>query len=318
MKQEVLNKLYETFELEQRDGLGGMKFDYVPSAKIIDRMNRLFKGCWSTEVMSQEQKEEFALVRVRVYVYDSETEKIFHHDGFGSGMITRYKGGTNKGQIIDIGNAYKSAETKAIKNACSRWGLGLSLEGFDEDRKQPDVYNNTASNTSFIPDIPTDSPKPAVSNIPDMPPVPDIGTDVPVSQSVTTPSIPDMPPVPDIGTDVPVSQSATMPSIPDMQQDIPPTSTGPAEGENPKPPFPSSDKKTSYSQKITDVQKVAIQGLLQLKKDHFKDVPEEKRFNKLVEGAFNRTDNLPDSVEKLSYQDAVTVIKHGNSLSKKR
>lgn len=286
MKPELIERLYDPFELKVREGLGGMKFKYVPSNDIIDRMNKLFEGCWSTEVTSQERMDDFVIVRVSVSAYDSTTEQWFSHAGYGSGSVMRYSGGNKAGQIIDLGNAYKSAESKAIKNACSRWGVGLYLEEAHEDEGGPFTASTGGAGS---PSFKTNQSAPANTT---PPPFPENNDNTPIP--AVAPPIPEMPPV---AVDKP--KAVETPPTPPVQA----TASITQEADGPE--------------RITDVQKVAIQGLLQIKASLFADVPEKERFVKLMQDALGRTDDLPAKPEGLSYQDAVTVIKYGNDIDKK-
>lgn len=80
---------------------------------------------------------------------------------------------------------------------------------------------------------------------------------------------------------------------------------------------PTNITQEANHDEITDVQKVAIQGLLQIKAATFADVPEKDRFLKLAADALGRAEDLPGKVEDLTYQEAVTIIKYGNKLGKK-
>ncbi len=281
MKEEVINSLYGSFELKERRGLGGMTFKYVPSTDIVDRMNRVFNGNWSTEVVSQERADDFIVVRVRVTAFDSETGRVFSHDGYGSSLVARYSEGQKSGQVIDLGNAYKSAEAKAIKNACTRWGVGLYLENIEEEGGPFTAHTEHES-------------KPAPKTQKD-----------PVRTTGNTP--PPFPSRKDAGTPPPSPQ--TTPPV----KSVPKTTNV----ENKPANKPTEIMQESGAHKITDVQKVAIQGLLQIKKSLFGDIPENMRFSKLVSDALGRAENLPKKPEDLSYQDAVTVIKYGNDIDKK-
>lgn len=128
MKDEILIELQKPFKLKARKGLGGQTFHYVPSDDVVERMNKIFKGNWSTEVLSITEKEGHVLAHVRVSVLDTETKTMFYHEGFAGQYIARYTEGPRRGQVIDIGNSYKAAISKAIKVACSRWGVGLRLD----------------------------------------------------------------------------------------------------------------------------------------------------------------------------------------------
>jgi len=117
----VLKKLYEPFDIKTKPGSQGYK--YIKSIDVIDRMNKVFSGRWSTEVEHQELIEDTVLIRVRVSVGNE-----FSHVGYGSSSIKRFTYGDNKGKIVDLGAVFKAAEALAIRNACSRWGVGLNLE----------------------------------------------------------------------------------------------------------------------------------------------------------------------------------------------
>lgn len=292
MKNDLIEKLYASFDLKEREGLGGMRFKYISSKDIIDRMNKVFGGCWSTTVTSQKRMDDFVVVRVSVLVFDQETDRVFTHDGYGSSPIARYTSGQRSGQIINLGNAYKAAAADAIKNACKKWGVGLYLEEAPEEEGGP-----FGSPTGGGP-----GPSPNKSQpMPDMTPPPFPAENEPP----TTPA--QAAPKPDV--------KMAVPDIPTVG-DVPPDEGVPTVA-MPSGPAPTDITQSTEHDKITDVQKVAIQGLLQIKAAAFGDTPEEERFPKLVVDALGRTDNLPRKVEDLSYQDAVTVIKYGNEIDKK-
>jgi len=286
MKEEIIKELYETFELRERAGLGGMKFKYVPSDAVIDRMNRLFKGNWSTKVITQEKMDDAVVVRVRVSAFDSETGVWFEHDGYGSSVIMRYTAGEKRGEIIDIGNAYKSAEAKAIKNACSRWGVGLYLED--------NPYEDELPSNMPVHSIP--SPAPVVDPMP--------------RPEGIKPAIPNIPPAGDLSKDTSVPTAPTgltPPPFPSAKTELKKESgpfTPPVRPEDSKPNDITQEMSAGA---ITDVQKVAVQGLLQLK---------GVEFHALAKDALG-TDTVPKRIEDLTYQEAVTIIKYGNDINKK-
>lgn len=298
MKDGLIDKLYEPFELREREGLGGMKFKYIPSVDIIDRMNKVFDGCWSTEITSQERMDDFVVVRISVSVLDKDSEKIFVHDGYGSSPIARYTSGKKEGQIINLGNAYKAAAADAVKNACKKWGVGLYLEEAPEEAGDPfaaPTGGGPGPSPNVTQPMPDTTPPPFPSTEKDTRPGPP--DPIPEPKPDVKMAVPDIPPVGDVPPDTGVPTVA----IPDKVE-----STGPTD----------ITQGTDHD-KITDVQKVAIQGLLQIKAASFGDIPEKDRFLKLVTDALGRTDDLPGNVEDLSYHEAVTVIKYGNDIDKK-
>ena len=148
MDQNLIDSLYKPFELKERKGLGNKIFKYVPSNVIIDRMNKVFKGEWSSEVIESTIIEDNVLLRIKVCIKNpnSDSGPVFCHEGYGSQMMMRYSSGYNKGKIIDIGNVYKSAMAKAIKYAVTKWGVALYLdeETDNEIGNGSDKFNNTA------------------------------------------------------------------------------------------------------------------------------------------------------------------------------
>ena len=56
---------------------------------------------------------------------------------------------------------------------------------------------------------------------------------------------------------------------------------------------------------LTDVQKIAIEQTMSI--NNF-------TFEELAAKALGRTDNLPKSIDELTYSDAVKLIQHGNDL----
>jgi hypothetical protein len=119
MDNEVIKVLCAPFEegVGSRVVGGGKKRHFVEGEYVLDRMNKAFSGCWSTEVKHQEVIGDYVLVRVRVTVYDKTVEREFFQEGYGSG--------DKRG---DVANGFKGALTNAIKNACKKWGVGAFLE----------------------------------------------------------------------------------------------------------------------------------------------------------------------------------------------
>lgn len=269
MKSELLNELYRPFEnIKEKPGSG--KYKYVPITDVIDRMNRVFEGNWTSEVIDSEVVEDNILVRVRVYVKDNGNT--YYHEGYGSSQIARFSYGDKKGQAVNIGNNYNSAKSLAIKAACKKWGVALFIEDnpYDEEfleagtpgpKPTPTPATESFGNTSG-----STTPKPAPTKELTPPPFPD-----PVSE----PKAEKTEEADAFGNEI--KNEVKLETTDDGQDNI------------------------------TDVQRVAIQGLLELKKLDFKE---------LLINALGREDNLPDSPEKLKYQEAVAVIKYGNKVKK--
>lgn len=135
MKADVIVQLTAPFSLKERKGVGSTIFKYVATEDILERMNTVFKGNWSTEVKTVNTFEDQVIVCVRVWVFDPEVNQLFWHDGYASHPIQRFTTGSNAGKAMDVGNTYKAAVSKAIKTAVTRWGVALFLEGEEEETK---------------------------------------------------------------------------------------------------------------------------------------------------------------------------------------
>jgi hypothetical protein len=316
MQKEILDKLYEPFELKARPGQGGMTFKYVPSDDIVDRMNKVFMGDWSTEVVQSEVIGDQVLIRVRVYAKDpnNSDSNQYWHEGYASQLIAKYTQGPKAGQIIDVGNSYKSAMSKAIKTAVAKWGVGLYLE-------KGSVNEGSSAGSWGPPNIPTSPPVVAPVEQPTIAPVaPPVVPPVaaPIAAPVATPIAvaPVVPPVaapvnipsgmPNIPFDTPVQAPAAAPVSAPIFTDANVVVTQPNQSASFNPPTDSIPVQGSMTEGLTDVQKVAIENIMSV---------HSKSFAELAPLALQRTDNLPNSLEALSYQDAVKLIQYGNNLN---
>jgi hypothetical protein len=324
----VLKQLYERFELRTRKGVGNQQFKYVPSTDVIDRMNKVFKGRWSTKVLSSEIIEDFIVVRVMVQVAPNDRES-FCHEGYGSSAIARFGSGPKEGKIIDIGNSYKGALSTAIRNACTRYGVGLYLEGDhwtdgeyessddgDSDVMPPTFAPPSLSRTEVSPSIteptftiPTASSpasEPVVVDEQEMtPPTVQLPLSETKSKKMSPPPTASMTPVVELKEEPPV----TVEKVKNVMPKIP----SPANGNSTTPPMSST--KPSYGGPvggITDVQLAALDALLNLRGVKYED---------LALAAFEAntmdTANVP-AMDQLTYKQAVAVISYGNHLYRKQ
>lgn len=314
---DVLKKLYETFILKERRGTGGLVFKYVPNEDVINRMNEVFMGNWSTRVTYKDTIDDQVILEVLVTVMDDDTKIAYTHTGFGSQQIMRYKDGPNAGKIIDIGNGFKGALAKAIVNACTRWGVGLYKES--NPYEVEDTFETPTVPTQ-LPPVSTPTPMPTVQPpAPSTPVVPVNSTintaigpvSVPIEPVVAPSAIPSIPNVPSEITDsIVVKQSneeLDMPKIPIPNQNVRPAPMINVAPTTPDVPFLSQD---NSAVKISDVQRVALNGILDMQKIKYEDLAAE---------AFeaNGIDKQVPQKEALSYDDAVKIIKYGNDKFRK-
>ena len=283
MREDIFNGFYEKFNVKTRPGRGG-NYPYVPVEDVTDRMNKLFKGSWSTMVTFQDIIGGNVIVRVKVEATDPESGQIFFHEGYG---------GQKDDPGAEAGNAFKSAYSKAIVSACKRWGVGLYLQ--DEGVDPVPVQNTTT--------VPATKP---VAAIPSEviqgagPAIPPVSTQTAPAQSaeVKVEQVPKTPPVSiPKAAGVPWQQSEAMPKIPTpsnematLTEAVSPTQHQPLE--------------ITTKDRISDVQKISIESLETMRGVSYAD---------MAQGALGK---VPD-VNTLTHDEAVLVIQHGNALYKK-
>jgi len=297
MNTKQLTALYEKLELKSRRGRGG-DYPYVPWQDVADRMNKVFEGNWSSEVQSETAVGDGVVVRVRVTVKDIETNTTHYQEGYGGAAITG----------AEIGTIYKSAYSKALRDACKKWGPGLYTDDYEDT-------TTTSKKSVNPPSIVTQTKTSIKSSVPKtgvkIPTIKTVSSSIPTSiqkSDVTTASI-SVPP-----QTKPVQRVVTSPnSVVSKSAIIPPTNVPknviPVAGNtktNVTTVIPSQDLNLADN-KINDVQMAALDGLLELNNA---DV------SVMIKGAFE--DGKLDTTvipikEELTYQQAVLVIKYGNN-----
>lgn len=295
-----LDRLYEELPLKERKGQGNMVFKYIANEDVIDRMNKVFNGNWSTAVKHKEIVEDQVLVEVLVTAENIDTHMLYSHTGFGSQQIMRYKDGTNSGKIIDISNGFKSALSKAIVSACTRWGVGLYKETWGAG---PVGVSNTPNTPAPMPNVPVNTNPAPVSPTPPMPSSPaPVNTPPTPPPTFTVPTAPNMP----VSNSVSVAQTPVEnnPVIPPPAPNPPVVNTVPS---TPEVPFTNQNEDlTGFS----DVQRVALNGILNMRGIKYEDLAKEafeaKGINKPI-----------PPKESLNYEDAVVIIKYGNDKYRK-
>jgi hypothetical protein len=297
MRKEILEALYEPFELKARPGQGNQTFKYVPSDDIVDRMNKVFRGEWSTEVVEKEVVEDQILIRVRVYAKDPDDTdpRQYWQEGYASQFVARFTQGPKSGKIIDIGNSYKSAMSKAIKTAVAKWGVGLYLE-------KGSVNEGSAVGSWSPPNIPAAIPE--SKPVEQFTPLVSAPVAAPAAAPVAVPAnIPSG--IPNIPFDTPVQNPVAAPVAAPVFTDDNLVVTQPNIPTGFNPPVDSVPTSGAV-ENLTDVQKAAIENIISV---------HGKTFAELSSAALQRTDNLPTAPEALSYQDAVKLIQYGNNLN---
>lgn len=287
MSSKLIEQLYAPVKVDQKPGPGNVKYNYVKTKHILDRLNKVFEGRWSTTVKSYELINNNVLIWLELTVTFDDKE--YTQVGFGSAQIF---------ERLDLGSTFKSAKSRAIKDAARSWGLGLDLESGYEEASIPVAPGGPTVN----------DPPPAMGN----------PTAVPVANTPTSTN----PPAADNGagfvnstqpdTQTPFEMPAF--SAPPVAEQAPAASSHPVK--SPAPPsqnglpemasVPNTNGPEALT-KITTVQKVAIEGKLRNLGKNFKEYATEV-FQK--EG--KDVNSLPENIDDLSYQDAMLLASYTN------
>jgi hypothetical protein len=325
----IKDKLYASFsDVKSRRGRGGV-YEYISWKDVADRMNEVFGIHWSSEVMYQDIVGNNVVVRVRVMITDPDNGKIQYQEGFG---------GAQNDQSAEAGNPFKAAYSKALKDACKKWGVALFIEEEDgsavsappaapqnmntpppgfggfETGVPPRQDAVAAPVTQVAPPAPKEKePDPAVNS---MPVPPGVAMTPPPGVAMNTPSIPTEAPTAPPVQNFPVTPEPVQQPTPPVQESAPAGPPVPPSVPTPPPVMRSQDLPMTNmggtKSLISDVQRAALHSILQMQKISYEDlVTEAFQANGIVK-------NPIPQVDQLSYDEAVHVVKYGNDKFRKR
>lgn len=304
--------LYKPFtEVDKRQGRGGY-YDYIKWRHVADRMNEVFDGRWSSKVMAETVTATDVVVRIAVTVVDPLDGISFTQEGYGGATI-------RSGE--EAGTAQKSAYSKALKDACRKWGVGLYLDS-DGDSGEQTTYN-----TFNIPKSLVGQEMPGSITQPSAPSVPTAAT--PPVNSMTPPQyVSPVPPVPkevspfNNGPTIPKGFGTGTPAPINMNSNagIAPPVTGinntfssvhaPVEH---SASTVVADASPDEPGTLTDVQKMAIVHMAKARGAD-KEAAVLATIINIPETGLSR---VVPSIENLSYIEAVAVIKYIKFLNEK-
>jgi len=294
---EILSRKFEV--VKEREGPGKKMFKYIPTKAVVQRLNEAF-GCeWSSRAESEQIIDDEVVIRIRLSVTSDSSKEVVIHDGYASHPIFRYTYGDNIGKTINIGNSFRSASSKALKAAATKFGVGLDIEEEDALHTSMEPTNAGLNLPPF--GVPSGSPK-------------------------TTPPIPAAS-VQDTKKDLPLpfptfnggykEQPKAVPVEAEPQSGISNTNLPPffgAQSSLSEDVIKEGSKTMPFNEipifgnegtdLATEVQKVAIGTIM--KRLNF-------TFDTLASIVLERADNLP-KLEALPYSDAVKIIQSGNKL----
>ena len=140
--------------IKKRKGRGGKELDYIETNYVIARLNATFFFDWDVETTWQhiDMKERQVAVRVKLTVRFADNRTITK-EAFGGSEVKYSKAG----EIIDLADDLKAAESDALKKAASMLGIGW------------DVYSGIANREESLDDKDdfTDTPPQQKKLLPD-------------------------------------------------------------------------------------------------------------------------------------------------------
>ena len=120
MNRALLEKPFEPSQIKQRQGNFGHILDYVEGHVVTSRLNEVFDGNWTFEIVKYRVLKDTDEVLVLGKLIAENVTKM----AFGSKELARNK---DTKAIISIGDDLKAASTDALKKAASLLGVGLYL-----------------------------------------------------------------------------------------------------------------------------------------------------------------------------------------------
>ena len=314
----ISDKLYAPLTVDSRRGRGGT-YGYVKWQAVADRMNETFGMNWSSSVVHEDSTDSMIVVRVSVCAKDPISNDEYCQEGYGASEIR----GSD-----EAGSAHKGAYSKALKDACKKWGIGLHLEedGSSAPASMPSGFTGyeTGQPTPTGPPAPSVPPSytpvapapvaPAPTAAPTMPapaPAPTGGYVAPTTAPVTPTAEMGLPTIP---APAGVNPMAPTPSAPTQMVPSTPAST-PASTPVMAPPAPAPANTGSSPETpgtITSVQDMAIQNLSRL--NGVEGQTMAQFLQGLVDNPECELSRSVSTLNELSYNEAVYVIKAAKSL----
>ncbi len=311
----IKDRLYEPLKVDSRRGRGGT-YDYVKWQNVADRMNEVFGMNWSSHVMSEtiDEHNTIVVVRVSVCAKDPVSDESYCQEGYGASQLR---------STDEPGSAHKGAYSKALKDACKKWGIGLHLE--DGTTAAPAVIPSGYMGRETAPAVPIipSTPPPAGVNTQTIP-APAAPTPVAPASAAPAPPAPPAPPAsaapapasaaPAPASAAPVSVVAAPPVPPvaaPSAAPVAPVSSAPAPPAPPAPAPMNNELGPDSPGTINTVQEMAISNLARL--GGIEDP--EQLLTDLVAKADSGLDRDIKNIKDLSYTEAVKVIKVAKELS---
>ena len=145
MNRELIEQPFAPELVRSRPGSHGQDLKYVEAHEYIRRLNQVFVGAWSFDVVKYE------VTQTEVIVLGKLSADGVVKMAFGGSSITRAK---ESGESVSIADDLKSAATDSLKKAASFLGIGLHLyENGSKNAtpKNPENGNPAAKGNGTVP-----------------------------------------------------------------------------------------------------------------------------------------------------------------------
>lgn len=136
-------------EVERTLNKSGRNLTYIPISEVIARLNRVLGVAnWSSETVSAHRDNldpDWVIAHVRITAaIDGQS---ITRDGVGGQQVKR----TKKGDIVDLGDEFKGAESDAFKKAAQKLGIGLYLARTDDALYAEEAYYAEDKQSPVVP-----------------------------------------------------------------------------------------------------------------------------------------------------------------------
>lgn len=140
--QDLLQQKFEVDDVKQRDGMGGLKLDYIPIDVVLNRLNSVLPLGYSWAVDKTEIINGFVMLIGTLTITLPDGSKI-QRSGVGADTLGK-----------DLDKSIKTAYAEAIKKACNTLGIGLYLWDTEErasiakERRLKEIEIEQANNSA--------------------------------------------------------------------------------------------------------------------------------------------------------------------------
>ena len=126
MERTAVERPFDRALIKTRRGPFGQELSYVEVTEYVRRLNEVFEGAWSYQILRWDIRDSEVIVHGRLVAGDIIKE------AFGGSSITTSR---DTGEVISLADDLKSASSDCLKRACRLLGIGLHLYTDDTSDK---------------------------------------------------------------------------------------------------------------------------------------------------------------------------------------